>query len=143
MLKTPICIPLTIFSKSWKKFVGKFLAIQKVITQWSWAIDIMKYRHFGKFLMKNIGLLIFGLCTIILEREEGRAEKLAKKSRTIHQNWAALYTWNAYEINYIQSSTKWYINGIFKSTMLRASHIFVKVCFFQASKIHEKMTFQF
>jgi hypothetical protein len=49
----------------------------------------MKYRHFGKFLMKNIGLLIFGLCTIILEREEGRAEKLAKKiskARTIHQN---------------------------------------------------------
>ena len=89
------------FFKILKKKFGKFLDIRKVITQWSCAIDMMKYRYSGKFLMKNIELLIFGLCTIILGREEGRAEKLTKKiskEMTIHKNWATFQTWNAYEM---------------------------------------------
>ncbi len=138
MLKKPICIPLTSFSKSWKKFFGKFLFIQNVLAFWNCAFSMTKYRYSGKFLSKKIGLETFGLCTFILEREEGRVEKLTKivfKLNVIHKNWERFKTWNAYEINYSQCSSKWDINGFFKLTMLRALHIFKKVCFFRAPKM--------
>ena len=47
-----------------------------------------------------------------------------------HSRYKILMKWM-----YIQYSSKWYINGISKWSMLRALHIFKKVCFFQASKI--------
>ena len=50
---------------------------------------MIKYWYLGKFLSKKIVLLTFGLWTLILETEEGRAEKIAKKIyklKSIHKN---------------------------------------------------------
>ena len=89
------------FFKNFKKIFGKIFAIQKVILQWSCAFSLIKYWYLGKFLSKKIVLLTFGLWTLILETEEGRAEKLAKKInklKSIHKNWAIFQTCNAYEM---------------------------------------------
>ena len=89
------------FFKIMKKNLGKFLLTQKVILQWSCAFSMINYKYQGKFSCKKNYLFTLGLYTIILETENGRVEKLAKKSselKGINKNWEIFKTSNAYEM---------------------------------------------